>query len=243
MSESRCHPSQQVFAKGFTLLELLISISLTAVLMTVLVVGLNLITRDWEKQSGYLDEKLDESLLLLQLEQAILGAYPYKFKENNLAQEELFFTGDATELRWVSTVSPQHTSGLMLWQIKTNEEGGMRINVQTAYPGSLNKQLVNNQNNSPEPQLYFKDFKVSLSYLFENTKKIKEWRRNWDAKEIKSLPIGVRMVFKRINEQSGFSQESTSQNVYELFGFIRAGAGTGPTSLIDSDGRGGLLGN
>lgn len=241
---SHCKLSQCTHAKGFTLLELLIAVSLTAVLMTVLVVGLSLITRDWEKHGEHLDQALDESLLLLQMEKAILGAFPYKFKETSLAKEELFFAGASNELRWVSTVSPEHTSGLMLWHIKANEEGGMTVNVQAAYPGNLNKQLEKYQDKNPDSPVYFKDFKISFFYLSENSQKIKQWSQNWDSKDKRGLPIGVRMVFKKSDEQLASMEQSDIRNNYELFSFIRAGSGTAgrSSSFLDRDVQGGFLG-
>ena len=88
------------YNKGFTLLELLISVSLSVLLMMLLVVGLNSISRDWQKQGHQLDHKLDKSLLLLQLEKALIGTFPYEYKESLLDKKKLFFSGSATEIQF-----------------------------------------------------------------------------------------------------------------------------------------------
>lgn len=209
------------FSKGFTLLELIIAVSLTTILMTVLVVGINNITRDWGKNSQHLEQKLDESLLLLQIEKAILGTVPYKFKANSLAKEKLFFKGTQTELGWISTVSPDRSTGLMLWHIKAHEGGGISFNVLPAYPGNINTQLEQYYAQQPEASNYFKDYKVTFFYLSDNTKKIKQWSQSWNAKDKDDLPLAVRIEFKNSAEHVQDRDISHPDN-YEIFAFIRA---------------------
>lgn len=199
-------------SKGFTLLELLIAISLTTILMTVLVVGMNLISRDWQKSNNRLEQKLDESLLLLQLEKAILGTYPYQFKTTDLAKEKVFFNGSESELSWISTVSPNRSAGLMLWRIKSAEDGGLNLSVLPAYPGDLNAQLSKYDGQHSTHTTYFKDYKISFSYLSGGAKKgalkSKKWTQSWIMKDNK-LPLGIRM--KLTNELDH----------YEMFAFVR----------------------
>ncbi len=198
---------------GFTLLELLIAISLSTLLMTVLVVGLNQITRDWERRGGTLDAMLDDSLLLLQIEKAILGTFAYNNKENATAQDKLFFTGSNSEIKWVSTVSPDRNSGLTLWQLKVNEEQGLDVVTLPIYPGDLNKQLQRFLASRENKPVYFQDYKIVLSYLSENSKNKKEWSTKWLAEEKNTLPLGIRVTFKKLGEG-----ENTT--AFEVFSFI-----------------------
>lgn len=203
-------------AKGFTLLELLIAISLSAVLMTVLVVGLRQISHDFEKQGKRLDQKIDESLLLLQLEKAILGTFAYRFKEQSLAREELFFEGSKTELNWVSTVSPGRNSSLMLWHLDAAEGKGFRLNVLPAYPGNLHKQLEKAQTEQEHPMIYFTDYEISLHYLGVTTNQKKQWQTSWSGKEKNDFPLGVRIQFEPLEDGS------ESEMDFSVFSFIRA---------------------
>ncbi len=218
--------------KGFTLLELLISISLTTILMTVLVVGMNLITRDWERNNKVLEQKLDESLLLLQIEKAILGTFPYSYKENTISAEKIFFNATETELKWASTVSPNRSSGLTLWHIKVQEEGGISLSVSPAYPESIDSQVQKTGEPSSEDSfkedseqaleqsIYFKNYKVSLAYLIEDEKKIKDnkqWSKTWEEAD-KRLPLGIKINFAPDDQED----EQQSRDAYELFAFIRA---------------------
>ncbi|MCU7940602.1 MAG: prepilin-type N-terminal cleavage/methylation domain-containing protein [gamma proteobacterium symbiont of Bathyaustriella thionipta] len=204
--------------KGFTLLELLIAISLSAVLMTVLVVGLRQITLDFEKQGASLDQKIDESLLLRQLEKAILGTFAYRFKAQNLGKAELFFAGSNTELSWVSTVSPGRNNSLMVWHLNASTGNGFKLTVLPAYPGNLQQQLDKAKIKENLPIIYFKDYKVSLHYLVVTTNDKKQWQTSWSGKRENELPLGVRVQFER--------KENISENEqnFSVFSFIRVDA-------------------
>ncbi|MCU7834266.1 MAG: prepilin-type N-terminal cleavage/methylation domain-containing protein [gamma proteobacterium symbiont of Taylorina sp.] len=205
-------------SKGFTLLELLIAVSLSVILMTVLVVGLNSITRDWEKLGYKLDEKIDESLLFLQLEKAILGTFAYQYKESNTAKKQILFRGSMDELLWVSTVSPNQSSGLSFWHLKINHQNaGIQLKILPVYPGKPDKQLEEQTNSS----VYFTDYDVSLHYLSESTAGKKQWLKTWVSKGEEKLPLGIRIDFKTKNESL-----TADNNIrqFSIFGFIRASA-------------------
>ncbi len=203
-------------AKGFTLLELLIAISLSAVLMTVLVAGLRQISRDFEKQGEGLDQKIDESLILLQLEKAILGTFAYRSKEHSLAREELFFEGTKTELNWISTVSPGRDSGLTFWHLDAGEGRGFKLKALPAYPGNLQNQLEKNQTENQQPLVYFKDYKVSLHYLAASINQKKQWYSSWSGKDKNEFPLGVRIQFKALENSSESDMD------FSVFSFIRS---------------------
>lgn len=191
--------------------------------MTVLVVGLNGITRDWEKTGKKLDNRIDDSLLLLQLEKAIMGTYPYLSRESSIAEEQLFFDGNKMELSWVSTVSPARNSSLTLWHLAADENNGFKLNVLPVSSGDLTKQLEKVQSGEQEPIRYFKDYKVSLHYLVETTNQHKEWKTSWSAKDEDKFPLGVKIQFK-------LDEESEQNLDFYVFSFIRVNTGANGTS-------------
>lgn len=219
MSSSQYNLPDLIRCKGFTILELLIAISLSTILMTVLVVGLNTITRDWEKLGNKLDEKIDDSLLLLQLEKAILGTYSYRFREHELAKNQLFFEGSKMELSWVSTVSPQRNSSLNFWHLEADESNGFKLTILPVYPGDLNKQLEQAQSREKDPIRYFEDYKVSLHYLTETLNEKKQWASTWSGEDKNILPLGIKIQFKQDNE---LDQNSD----FYVFSFIRVSSET-----------------
>lgn len=221
----------QLNISGFTLLELLLAISLSTLLMTVLVIGLNQLTRDWEKHGNLLNRQIDESLLLLQLEKAILGTVNYRYKATSLAQQQLYFKADNHQLKWVSTVSPNRSSGLTVWQLKANDPLGLQIISVTAYPGDPDKQLEKYAQSEKDPVNYFEDYKVSVEILAENSKDKKDWLSSWSGSEEKQLPLAVRLIFKHKNE-------SELDHQFELFSFIPVSSSTQNISQMPFGGRG-----
>lgn len=204
--------------KGFTLLELLIALSLSAILMTVLVTGLSQISSDWEKQGEKLEQKIDESLLLLQLEKAILGTFPYRFREHSLAQETLFFEGGKSKLSWVSTASPDHNNSLTLWHLEADQDNGFRLTVLPAYPGNLHKQLETAQTEQKHPMIFFKDYKVSMHYLVVTTNQKKNWQTSFSGTDKNEFPLAVRIQFE---QKENVSQQDMD---FSVFSFIRSNA-------------------
>jgi general secretion pathway protein J len=205
----------KVRVQGFTLLELLIALSLSVMLMTVLVVGLNQITRDWQKQGGKLDQKIDDALVLLQLEKAILGTYGYHFKEQQVSKEFLLFEGTENELKWVSTVSPNRNSQLTLWFLKIHGNKGFELRVFPISSADINKQL---EKPEEHPNYYFANHTLSLHYLSSSVNDQKDWSSHWSGKTKKSFPLGVRLKLVPNDDNSD------NDNKFSMFSFIRAEA-------------------
>jgi general secretion pathway protein J len=97
--------------RGFTLLEILIALSLTAMLLSMLTAGVYGVVRDWDNNAEGLERTLDQSTALLQLERALQGAFPHSFRNLDTLGREVYFDGRSDELAWVSTVSPQRNPG------------------------------------------------------------------------------------------------------------------------------------
>ena len=67
--------------RGFTLLELMLSLALSVLVVLLLISGSNLITREWHKKKTRLDEKIADSITLLQIERALEGAFPHLYRD------------------------------------------------------------------------------------------------------------------------------------------------------------------
>ncbi len=76
--------------QGFTLIEVLLALALTALLLTLLSTGMYVVARDWNDESDRLDTALDESLAILQLERALLAAFPHSFNSIETLLREIF---------------------------------------------------------------------------------------------------------------------------------------------------------
>lgn len=94
--------------RGFTLIELVLALSIVAVMLTVLFSGLRVSLRAWSRGEERA-ESLQHGRGLTQLvEQALAGTYPFQGRLEQNAQPQLLFVGEADRLSFV-TVSPPIT--------------------------------------------------------------------------------------------------------------------------------------
>ena len=61
---------------GFTLIEVMLALALTAMLLGLLSTGVFIVAEDWNRNTDVLDETLDEALAVLQIDRALHGAFP-----------------------------------------------------------------------------------------------------------------------------------------------------------------------
>ena len=99
-------------SKGFTLIEVILALGLTTLLLGLLSSSVFIVAGDWNRSSNSLDENLDTSLAVLQLDRALHGAFPHSFTNEETLNRQVYFTGEDDFLSWVSTVSPQRLPGL-----------------------------------------------------------------------------------------------------------------------------------
>ena len=190
---------------GFTLIELVIALSLTAMVLGLLATGMNFLIKDWQRDSHYLDQQLDASLAALQIEQALQGAFPYSYQDEKVhSRYYLFFEGKKDRLAWVSTVSAGRESEQTIWQIEPGQNNkGIRLLRIPALIGDPERRLKNlKQKDRDDAILLFEDYTVKFAYLQpdRNLKKRhtarekNHWRDKWTAKKYQFLPSAVRII-------------------------------------------------
>ncbi|EIJ44059.1 prepilin-type N-terminal cleavage/methylation domain-containing protein [Beggiatoa alba B18LD] len=184
---------------GFTLLEILLALVISAAIMTTLATGMYLITQDWKRTTHDLDDSLDAVLVLLQLERALNGAFPHTYIDRDENKSYIYFKGDEEQLTWVSTVSPARHAGLAAWQLSPSEskEGGIDIRVVPVFAGNPAENLE-----KAEPLTAFTGYTARFEYLFVDTeiKDETEWLKEWSAEKTQGLPNAVRIVLEKNND-------------------------------------------
>ena len=197
----RCSRSNRS-CRGFTLLELLIALGLSALLLTVIAAALHQVSRDWERGQGRADENLDRVLALLQLERALQGAYPHFHLDAENKESRLFFEGEREELAWVSTVSPRG-EGMAAWRLEgdggVDGEGrsGVVLRLAPAFADDPSERLE-----EASAELLLADYRASFEYLFEKEKDPddQQWFDEWSAEERNELPRAVRVVLEPLTD-------------------------------------------
>ncbi|MFK5985581.1 MAG: prepilin-type N-terminal cleavage/methylation domain-containing protein [Pseudomonadota bacterium] len=205
-------------SRAFTLLELLIATSLSSIVMVVLVGGFFMVSKNWEAQDLVLDKAIDNSLIRLEIEKAILGAFPYTYTETN-KKIQIYFKGNDREVSFVSTMSPSYNNQLTIWIFKTIADGGLSIQVTSALtgdPAEVIARILSSKLSENEPTEVLSEYQASFEYLEETKSGEKNWLRSWDAYEKKSLPLAVRIELELIDN------EDQDKSVDRILAFILA---------------------
>lgn len=179
--------------RGFTLIEIVIAITLSAVLFTILFSALRLGQRSQEK--GIEREDISQRMRILsdRLSWLIRGAYPYIVRkpEGNV----LFFSGTASNLGFVTTSvdayseEPEDKEGLK-WVRIFRDSDGLKIK-ENIYLIEDNLEDIGGNEYVFDPDVGSIEFK----YLdTSNEGKKDTWVSSWSPKEKDYLPSAVKVM-------------------------------------------------
>jgi general secretion pathway protein J len=178
---------------GFTLIEVVLSLALTAMLLSLLSTGMYAVMNDWENDTAVLDESLDETVAILQLERALQGAFPHSYRDVNSLGRLVYFQGEDETLSWVSTVSPQRSGGLTAWRLESVVDEGVYLQLAPAMSDDPAPRL-----DTVEPVLLLPNYTARFSYLYEELDFSKQWREDWPGQEMFVLPLAVHVLLTPI---------------------------------------------
>ena len=117
-------------SQGFTLLELLIGMTLVGFILSLLFAGLNLGTRSWEAGEQRMVTSSRQAVVVDFIRRAIEQTYPLRWRVGE--EDRLAFAGEAESLRFVGTVamhdgaSGNHLIALDLVDGETGRDLAMR---------------------------------------------------------------------------------------------------------------------
>ena len=176
---------------GFTLIEVLLALGLTTLLLGLLSTSVFIVGADWNRSSNSLDENLDKSLAILQLDRALHGAFPHSYTNEDTLSRQIYFTGESDYLSWVSTVSPQRLPGLTAWQLFEVPGEGVYVRLTPAFSDNPFLRLEES-----ESTLIFPNYSLNFNYLYEDLDQNKIWTDSWEAQDLLSLPLAVYVMLR-----------------------------------------------
>ena len=181
---------------GFTLIEVLLALGLTTLLLGLLSTSVFIVGADWNRSSNSLDENLDKSLAILQLDRALHGAFPHSYTNEDTLSRQIYFTGENDYLSWVSTVSPQRLPGLTAWQLFEVPGEGVYVRLTPAFSDNPFLRLEES-----EPILMLPEYSLNFNYLYEDLDQNKIWTDSWEAQDLLSLPLAVYVMLRPFSEE------------------------------------------
>ena len=181
---------------GFTLIEVLLALGLTTLLLGLLSTSVFIVGADWNRSSNSLDENLDKSLAILQLDRALHGAFPHSYTNEDTLSRQIYFTGESDYLSWVSTVSPQRLPGLTAWQLFEVPGEGVYVRLTPAFSDNPSLRLEES-----EPILMLPEYSLNFNYLYEDLDQNKIWTDSWEAQDLLSLPLAVYVMLRPFSEE------------------------------------------
>ena len=181
---------------GFTLIEVLLALGLTTLLLGLLSTSVFIVGADWNRSSNSLDENLDKSLAILQLDRSLHGAFPHSYTNQETLSRQIYFTGESDYLSWVSTVSPQRLPGLTAWELFEVPGEGVYVRLTPAFSDNPSLRLEDS-----EPSLIFPKYSINFNYLYEDLDQNKIWTDSWEAQDLLSLPLAVYVMLRPFSEE------------------------------------------
>ena len=175
---------------GFTLVEIILSLGLTALLLGLLSSGVYIVADDWNRNSDVLDKSLDQALAVLQIDRALHGAFPHSYTNFDTLGREIYFHGEDDYLSFVSAVSPQRSPGLTVWEMYSVADEGVYLSLVPAFSDDPTQRL-----SESEPILVLENYTAEFSYLYQDLNENRLWINEWLGEEELSLPLAVYVRF------------------------------------------------
>ena len=175
---------------GFTLVEIILSLGLTALLLGLLSSGVYIVAGDWNRNSDVLDKSLDQALAVLQIDRALHGAFPHSYTNFDTLAREIYFHGEDDYLSFVSAVSPQRSPGLTVWEMYSVADEGVYLSLVPAFSDNPTERL-----SESEPILVLENYTAEFSYLYQDLNENRLWIDEWFGEEELSLPLAVYVRF------------------------------------------------
>lgn len=186
--------------KAFTLLELIISLTIIAVILVIIFGAFRIGIRAWEKGENNID-KLQRYRIVLDLIHRQLTSITYK----NVTiddKEQLILKGDAKFFEFTSHVSlkPENQFGIVYvkYRITENEKAGETFSAYEKNMVLFDKEFkISDIDDNEFFELIPNAQSISFEYLKppeQGMEEEPEWQNKWDPEDDQGLPLAVKLI-------------------------------------------------
>lgn len=186
--------------RGFTLLELLIAITLLGFILTLLFGGLRLGSRSWDAGEQRSTNNTHLSLVQAFLRRQLAQVRPYRWKKK--VNPELAFVGEANSLKFVAPITARLGPGglylVSLELVKDQDESSLVMKRVIPEPDSSDFSALDD---GEKVVLADKVEAVSFAYFGAETKDAEpRWQDKWDNTKLLPYLIRIRLKFSNGRE-------------------------------------------
>lgn len=188
--------AQRLEARGFTLIEVVLALSIFALLGTILYGAFALSHSAVEKSQRVASQSQTLRSTADLLASYVRSAYPYR---GSIQEQAIFFEGDIDSLTLVSAYSHgMGGRGMARIQITAEEDDGGRaaLRLEETTPVRVRGEQGGGQSQRLTLRERIRDFR--LAYL-DGQAAEETWQERWDGAERRMLPRAIRMSFVEEN--------------------------------------------
>ncbi len=218
------HHSSLITSEGFTLIEMLLAVSIFAMVTTIIFSSFRTGLGAWEKGEQDIDFFQKTRSVSELLYREINSAYPYSITPGVLDKHKKFFAffGKSDSLKLVSHANlHRRAGGLSLLEIWVDEKAGLMLGEAPALVSNLSDlEDIDLRDEELSVSLLAEVQKIDLRYFDRETSKEEgEWLERWDPKNKKSrLPLFVELVLTITDR---YEEEFTQRLIIPVMSNIR----------------------
>ena len=189
--------------KGFTLLELMLSLAIMGIVLLIIFGALRVGTRAWEKGEKDVAVHQRQRAVLDLLSQQIASACIYEIK---MGDDAFYFKGSEGKMAFVSRspIVPGSVTGVVFVKYMIQEgdgDGEKQLKLYEKDAGFLKEEDVESQREEDLFTLISGIQDLQFEYLKGGEDNSDQnWQTSWDPSEKTGLPLAVKIVLKQNEE-------------------------------------------
>lgn len=182
--------TQNPKSKGFTLLEVLVTLTILTMLLGVIFGCLHIGIRAWEKGEEIAEQNQEMRIVMDLISQQIRSIYPYRFREGNI--ESLAFKGDDDSIRFISTMgaTSRGAVGLTFVSYFIDPSYGLMLCEKRIF----DRKTFEDEWNMEEDAIPFSSLVSEIAFEYEGEDE--EGSEEWDANKEGGFPHTVRVSLR-----------------------------------------------
>jgi len=173
-------------ARGFTLLEIILAVSILSVIVVLATAALRIGLRAWESGQRRADLQQESRALVELVSDALAGAIPYRGRSGLSPERVVLFEGEPEELRFVTSAPPltldAPVAPFHAVVLGRTDRDTLRL---------IERLVPTDEPFAPGPERVLSRAVTRFTLAYRDEDGV--WQDKWDAREAGGLPTAVRV--------------------------------------------------